>query len=29
MPSFNETLTQEEIDAVADYVLTVISPLGK
>ena len=29
MPSFQDTLTQEEIDAVADYVLTVISPLGK
>jgi PQQ-dependent dehydrogenase (methanol/ethanol family) len=29
MPSFKDTLTQEEIDAVADYVLTVISPLGK
>ncbi|QFG00309.1 quinonprotein alcohol dehydrogenase [Psychrobacillus glaciei] len=29
MPSFKETLTTEEMQAVADYVVTVISPLGK
>ncbi|WP_391204244.1 PQQ-binding-like beta-propeller repeat protein [Psychrobacillus sp. L4] len=29
MPSFKETLTAEEIQAIADYVVTVISPLGK
>ncbi|MFF2754863.1 PQQ-binding-like beta-propeller repeat protein [Psychrobacillus sp. NPDC058041] len=29
MPSFKDTLTEEEMEAVADYVLTIISPLGK
>ncbi|WP_391117588.1 PQQ-binding-like beta-propeller repeat protein [Psychrobacillus sp. L3] len=29
MPSFKETLTAEEMQAIADYVVTVISPLGK
>lgn len=29
MPSFKDTLTAEEMEAVAEYVLTVISPLGK
>ncbi|MCZ8534315.1 PQQ-binding-like beta-propeller repeat protein [Psychrobacillus psychrodurans] len=28
MPSFKDTLTAEEIDAIAEYVATVISPLG-
>lgn len=29
MPSFKDTLTPEEMEAVADYVVTVISPQGK
>ncbi|MFJ8066279.1 PQQ-binding-like beta-propeller repeat protein [Psychrobacillus sp. NPDC096426] len=29
MPSFKDTLTQEEIEAVANYIVTVISPLDK
>lgn len=29
MPSFKDTLSQEEMDAVASYVSTVIAPLGK
>ena len=29
MPAFKDTLSEEEIQQVADYVLTVISPLGK
>ncbi|GGA40241.1 outer membrane protein assembly factor BamB family protein [Psychrobacillus lasiicapitis] len=29
MPSFKDSLTPEEIEAVADYIVTVISPLGE
>ena len=29
MPSFKDTLTPEEMEAVADYVVTVIAPQGK
>lgn len=29
MPSFKDTLTPEEIQAVADYIVTVVSPLGE
>ncbi|MEI4771439.1 PQQ-binding-like beta-propeller repeat protein [Psychrobacillus sp. FJAT-51614] len=29
MPAFKDTLTQEEIDAVADYIVTIVSPMGK
>ncbi len=29
MPSFKDTLTEEEIEQLAEYILTVISPLGK
>lgn len=28
MPSFKDTLTAEEMEAVADYVVSVISPQG-
>ncbi len=29
MPAFKDTLTPEEIEAVADYIATVVSPMGK
>lgn len=29
MPAFKDVLSEEEIQAVADYIVTVISPLGK
>ena len=29
MPAFKDTLTAEEIDAIADYIVTVVSPLGE
>ncbi|MBU0905485.1 MAG: cytochrome c [Firmicutes bacterium] len=29
MPAFEGTLSDEQIDAIAEYVKTVIAPLGK
>ena len=29
MPPFKDTLTPEQIDAIAEYIVTVVSPLGE